>query len=525
MGFKTRGRSNSWRWACAPLAFAVACGSSPSPDTGEPGASGDAANAGGASGGAPVTAAGGGTASGGTAHASGGNEGPSEGSGGTEVETGTGGTDGSPNSCWPGPEAEQAKELGAPDAEGFAVWTGLASELDETALPTVGIVRWDLPGVYVTSAHIEFGLDTDYGTAAPVNLECPGRRTVLVGMKPEQTYHYRIVATDGTNTFTSEDRTLLTGAAPDFELLTKFDVLEPEEYEAGFFIGSFWTPIDSFEAVWTAFVVDSDGDLVWWHTVEPELARGELGYGRARLSANSQDMWLVRAANGGGALYRVSIDTLNSETYPQTVASHDIAAVSDDTMAFLDYADGDCTGISEIRKDGTVTPVFDPEATLGVSGCHQNSIHYSKTEDVYVVSHLAMDVHVIGRDGQLAWTLGDRVEGGKESWGGHQHGTQLLDDGILIFANETDSGAMALEFALDGTPRGELHLIDNTASATTFFGNVQRLPGGATLLASVFEMSVVGAGGEQVLDATFSTPLGYVEFRSSLYAEPDEILE
>jgi len=348
---------------------------------------------------------------------------------------------------------------------------------------------------------------------------------VLVGMKPERTYHYRIVATDGANTFASEDRSLITGAAPDLELLTKFDVLVPEELDAGFFIGSFWTPIDSFEAVWTTFIVDSDGDLVWWHTHEPEVANGELGYGRARLSADNQDMWLVRASNGGGELYRVSIDTLNSESYPQTDASHDIAAVTGDTMAFLDYSDGDCTGISEIRKDGSVKPVFDPEATLGVTRCHQNSLGYSKTEDVYVVSHLEMDVHVIGRDGKLGWTLGDRVEGGKESWGGHQHGTHLLDDGILIFANETDSGAMALEFALDGTPRAEFHLIDNTASATTFFGNAQRLPGGATLLASVFEMSIVGASGSQVLDATFSTPLGYVEFRPSLYAEPDQLLE
>ena len=59
---------------------------------------------------------------------------------------------------------------------------------------------------------IDFGLDTTYGMVAPVDLVRTDYRTVLVGMKPGKTYHFRVVASDGTTTYASEDHLLATGA-------------------------------------------------------------------------------------------------------------------------------------------------------------------------------------------------------------------------------------------------------------------------------------------------------------------------
>ena len=89
----------------------------------------------------------------------------------------------------------------------------LASDIASTAPPTVGIVRWSVePDAPLTEAHIEFGLDTSYGFSAPVDLGKPDYRTLLLGMKPEKTYHFRIVASDASQSYTSDDRTLTTGA-------------------------------------------------------------------------------------------------------------------------------------------------------------------------------------------------------------------------------------------------------------------------------------------------------------------------
>jgi hypothetical protein len=103
-------------------------------------------------------------------------------------------------------------DVGPPGPDGFSVAVQLASDIKPTAPTTVGIVWWSLAQPGLTAAHIDFGLNTTYGMTAPVDLTRASYRTVLVGMKPAKTYHFRIVATDGTRTFTSDDRTVMTGA-------------------------------------------------------------------------------------------------------------------------------------------------------------------------------------------------------------------------------------------------------------------------------------------------------------------------
>jgi hypothetical protein len=105
------------------------------------------------------------------------------------------------------------------------------------------------------------------------------------------------------------------------------------------------------------------------------------------------------------------------------------------------------------------------------------------------------------------------VSGGNASWGGRQHGTQLLDDGIIIFANETEQGSQALEFALDGTLRQSFPAPEDS----NFLGNAQRLPNGNTMVGSGYAMHIVTPTGDVVLEMTSALPIGYFEFRSSLY--------
>ncbi len=109
----------------------------------------------------------------------------------------------------------------------FTIMVQLASAVKSTAPTTVGIVTWSISASGITSAHIDFGLDTTYGMTAPVDLTSltvAMYRTLLLGMKPAKTYHFRIVASDGTSTYTSNDQTVTTGAKLSSTPLTSFSV-------------------------------------------------------------------------------------------------------------------------------------------------------------------------------------------------------------------------------------------------------------------------------------------------------------
>src|SRR5678815_2814305 len=124
------------------------------------------------------------------------------------------------------------------------------------------------------------------------------------------------------------------------------------------------------------FIFDTDGDVVWWYTA----ASGEStdGISRARMSADSQSVWLVNESLSGNPLRRVTVDGLTTQTYSNTKASHDICAVTGDTMAYLDYGEADCNSIFEINNAGTTKEVF--EATnmtstgTGMNNCHGLSL-------------------------------------------------------------------------------------------------------------------------------------------------------
>jgi hypothetical protein len=403
----------------------------------------------------------------------------------------------------------------------FTIMVQLASAVKSTAPTTVGIVTWSTTASGITAAHIDFGLDTTYGMTAPVDLTATGYRTLLLGMKPAKTYHFRVVATAGANTYMSDDQTVTTGAKLSSAPLTSFSVKSATANPKGFYITSFWNGTGSK----VPFIFDSDGDVVWWYTA----GSGESsdGISRARMSADSQSIWLVNESLTGNPLRRVSIDGLTTQTYSNTKASHDICAVSGDTMAYLDYGESDCNSIFEINNAGTTKEVF--EATnvtstgTGMQNCHGNAVRYSKKEDVYTYSDWQKELAVVSRAGALQWKLTQKVSGGNTAWGGAQHGHQLLDNSIILFANNGagTNKSQAIEYGLDG------HLIKkfNSNGGATNFGDVQRLANGSTIITYSTSglMQVVDANDTVVLEVKGSGSFGYVEFRDSLYGPPLDI--
>jgi hypothetical protein len=236
-------------------------------------------------------------------------------------------------------------------------------------------------------------------------------------------------------------------------------------------------------------------------------------------------MWMTSASNTGNPIQRLSMDALDAQTYSNAVGSHDLTAVSGATMAFLEYGEADCDSVYEIDPSGTKREIFESQGIVNTSGCHGNALRYSQKEDVYTYSDVSQDVFVLDRSGQVQWRLSQRVMSGRGAWGGVQHGHQLLDNSIIILANNGAGNNMSamIEYSLTGEELRRFVSGDYTQN----LGDVQRLPGGNTLV-TFSNASVIKEidGQDNVvlqINGASGTRFGYALWQESLYGPPSDI--
>ena len=385
-------------------------------------------------------------------------------------------------------------------------------------ISTVGIVTWSSGLDRVESAHIDFGLDESYGLTAPVELSGAPYRTLLLGMKAEHTYHARIVAEGSGRTCTSDDFTLTTGSLPNG--LPKFTRSRDAEAELtpGYLVSCFLTQ-------GPAFVLDADGDYVWWY------GSGEMG--RATLSYDGKELWYasVNVAGDRPSMKRVSLDGLVADDLSDAFGNlhHDFVVLPDETITFIQH-DGEHDVIIERAADGSQRVVAELANIEDSRLNHTNSIHYSVAEDAYTLSDLATNAIVmLTRAGERRWVLGGKdsdFSGDGSVWEG-QHGHELIGDHLLFFNNGPPGGeSSALEVALDFEQGTATRVWQYTADLRTLiYGDVQRLENGHTLVtfSTSGELREVDAAGHVVQSLTFGLggAVGYATHRLSLYGPPD----
>ncbi len=408
-------------------------------------------------------------------------------------------------------------EAPEPQSGPFSIDARLSSEVRRDAPGTVGLVTWSFDTGRPSRAFIEFGLTRDYGMVAPADLKRSPYRAVLLGMKPRRTYHFRITVEQADGTISrSTDRVLNTGPATNLVTVSKRDVFAPAAREPGFILSTLLSPSDMNGRL--VFIVDADGDIVWWYPVERRGAE----ITRARISCDGRSLWLIYSNNTGenGELRRVTLDALHSETYDIPGASHDITPVTDDIMAFIDYTEA-CSRIVEITPAGDTRVVYDTARIFAGGPCHSNALRYSATEAVYTLSDLNHhDILQVTRDGELLWRLEEMP---RADWSGYQHGHHLLDESIVIFDNGAPGdSAVVRELALED---GETIFRYDAGIQSRLLGDVQRLPGGNTLV--VYSMAGViqeiDPEGGRVMSLSIPAELGYATWRDSLYGPPPDI--
>lgn len=391
-----------------------------------------------------------------------------------------------------------------------------------SAISTVGIVEWSTDLAGLSGANIEFGLDTSYGMAAPVDLNEPGYRTLLLGMKAQREYHYRIVANAGNQRCESQDFTIMTGSLPNNLPDKSINTPNPGALAGGFLLTGRWQG-------GPAFILDADGDYVWWHPV-PEL-------GRARMSYDGKYMWIRNTNVQGGMsrFIRVKMDGTEEELHSEFGNSHhDFTVLPDESIAFISH-DG-CDTIKLRTPDGNVRDIIDvQQAHGGTSMCHANSIHYDPADQTLTFSDLYQDAYTkITLDGEVVWVLGGSTSdfSGDVTWNA-QHGHHNLPNNHLLFFNNVVSAgpgggqgnSLAIELELDLNTMTATKVWEyDGGSASNVMGDVQRLHNGNTLItySAAGVIHEVDANRNMVQSISFGlgAALGYAMKRQSLYGPP-----
>jgi hypothetical protein len=427
----------------------------------------------------------------------------------------------------------------------FTVKAQTADKAGQGGIPTVGVVDWSVNLPSISQASIVFGPQDGTTTlTAPIDVMTgPNFHTLLLGMKASKTYSYKISA----DTCTSDAYTITTGAMPNAVAhLTRTTGPAASSQAKGFIItssgpGSLSAGIGAGNTSAYAYIIDADGDIVWW-------APAPVSCSRAKMSYDGQYMWMAElnvdnSTKNGGEIRRVSMDGLTSTGSIPGLADchHDLTVLPDGKIACLSWIQqsGDQpSDLLESDYQGNVKKVMtlDSKVYAGGTGLgggsgtyHANSIHYHDYDDSYTISDRNPNLFIkVTRAGVLKWQFGGSCTNAPApacvpgDWKVN-HGHDMLKDGTFLIFNNGQSGAStALFYKLTETGTLSASKTGQYSPGTTssVLGDVQRLPNGNTLVTFSIagSMDEIDASGDLVQHIT--GPGGYADWRETLYGPP-----
>jgi len=410
-------------------------------------------------------------------------------------------------------------------------------------MATVGVVEWAVDGV-PSEAKVVYELEgapeevLNRGGEAAVDLTRDNYRTLLLGLKQNSSYRFFIEATVDGEVCVSDAYSLPeTGAlagAPSFSV----SVDTPEAREPGFIVAASGYTEDP-ENDGMAFIIDADGEIVWAAPAPPEASRAKLDY-------EGENMWML-SLNFMGGFGEMRYLSMDGQTGQRDVAGlepahHDFTVMPGGKVAAMAWTELSIMGPESellIRSpDGTIETAFLIGENLYLpqgDRFHCNAVHYIEEDDSFTISDRYASVLVkVSSGGEIQWQLGGSCAGAPagpdkcsaQSWDAN-HGHHLLVDGsFLIFNNSPRDGgdtSNVLEFDLAQTESSMTASLVKDYAGTTVsgvLGDVQRLPGGNTLITYSDAAQVVEVDTDWQVVQTFSGSVGYAEWRPTLYGPP-----
>jgi hypothetical protein len=422
---------------------------------------------------------------------------------------------------------------GLPDCGSGLAFSISKNELS-ASIPTVGVIEWSVTGGAPTTATIVYELKdaasaiVNRGGEAPVDLRKPNHRTLLLGLKQSSDYTFHVVATrDGRTCVSPEYALPTTGVFPNARPVT-VSVTRAEKREPGFIVTSSGAFVPA-----SAFIIDADGDVVWYVDAPPNPTRAQMDY-------EGDNLWMLslNLDNVEGEMRYVSMD---GEQEQRNVAGldhahHDFTVMPGGKIAALVWRDpGSIDPPSDLvirSPDGTVASAFTIGSNLyRAETFHANALHYLPFDDSFTIADRNPSVLVkVSATGALQWQLGgvcDEAPAGDrcvpQDWR-VVHGHHLLEDGtLLLFNNSYGAPSHVFELALDAAPGSfAATLVKDYAreGESTILGDVQRLPGGNTLVTYSTDARIVEVDARWEEVQTFSARVGYTSWRPTLYGPP-----
>lgn len=455
-----------------------------------------------------------------------------------ETESPSPGTD--DEGCARPPDTRLEIDTDTADDRFFDVRYDLSPEI-----PTVGVVTWTISQA-IRSASIVFGpADVAFEQRGAVDLDSPEHRALLLGMKPDSTYKFVLIA-EGDRIYTSAPYEIATG--PQRTGLPNPSIRDEPGCGVpfgGFTIGCIDSGIGSEESTSTVYIFDRDGDHVWWYEFPVD------GCARARMSFDGKRMWGGNANVTGneGALFSVTMDGRDERLYTSDEVPgmekrhHDFAVLENGNILYFErdplppgkgatpfgtYINDEADTIYELNPETlSKTRIFyqmDHFAdAIREEGSHTNAISF--VPHLHAVAFSMKNIHTIAvvgyPDGALLATYGGvDSDFGVMAWD-TQHDFQVSPDGLVLFNNNgPTNGSASLKFTIEnGT--ASLDWEYSPGIQSNAWGSAVQLPNGNFLVVFsnnglIHELSPAG----ELLQSTSISDIAYVERRASLYGPP-----
>jgi hypothetical protein len=434
----------------------------------------------------------------------------------------------------------------------FTVMSQTADKAGTGGIPTVGVVNWSVDLSGLKTASIDFTLQgATTKQTAPVDVATgPTFRTLLLGMKGSKTYSFKINASDGTKTCTSQDYMITTGAIPTaVPRITRTAGAAAASQAKGFIVtssglgaggGGFGGGGGGGTSY--AFILDADGEIVWFAPAPATCSRAKMSY-------DGQYMWMVELnvdnmAKDGGELRRVSMDGITSSGSIPGMKNchHDLTILPDGRaacMSWIQQSGDQPSDLLESDEKGNVKKIVTVDSKIYVGGSglgggsgtfHANSIHYHQKDDSYTIGDRNPNLFVkVDHTGKLLWQFGGsctNAPAGANCVSGTwkvNHGHDMMDDGTFLFFNNGQSGASTAFFyqlTETGTFAATMKGSYSPGTTSSVLGDVQRLPNGNTLVTFSTASVIHEIDKSNAVVQQISGPGGYAEWRETLYGPP-----
>jgi hypothetical protein len=457
---------------------------------------------------------------------------------------------------WGGSSGCDADDSPGPPADDDDTSGGEVLELTAAArlsdlVPTVILVSWELDDPDVEDAFVDYGYDDELGLRAPADHDGQGGfEAALLGLRPDAEVRLQASVVQAGEALVGEVLTITTGSLPAGLQTTTVEIPEGGRAPEGFMLTSLMSSPSS------AVILDAEGHYVWWYQAVDEsyvITRARFGQdGKSIVYLGTYPTEKVFKMEQ--SVVRVALDGSEVSEFTILGAQRDFYEHADGTMAMLVFdvrvvAGEDVAGehLLEIHPDGSISEIWniwdevDYDPVYGRSFCHANGLDYDPESGQYHLScHELNAIFRIDRStGETIWRFGGDswgIESGdfRDSEGGtrflnQQHQFQLLDDGIVVFNNQsiTQNFSIVLEYGIDWddfTTELRWDYVSDPPLFCYVSGDVTRMDGGETLVtwSTSGRMEYVSAEAELLwsLQLDFGSGFGYTTVRESLYGGP-----